>query len=403
MPDLIETYARSTGLKIDRPWVKEDFFPLPFARYITLGAGSGQAAKNYDYYGDVVALLNPFLGPLGITVVLLGDKDTPLISGTYDLRAKATINQSYYLVKRALLHLGNDSWATHAAGWSNVPLVALYGSTDAYIHGPHWKSDKTALLSSHRRGARPVFGPEQPKTVNYIDAFEVARQVLDLLAIPHTLTQRTQFIGATYNAPVIEWIPNMAVTPQFNPDLPLAARMDIEFNEQALVATLQTGRKVNIITKRPINSSILAGFRDSIFSFNLELSDCPPEYITQAKKLVKNTVLFSRLKDEAALAALRFRYMDVANIEQVADRTRADFLRGCEEYLNLAPNALDKSTHFDTLEFKTQKYVLSRGKIYLSLAHEKVDLPTTGIVNTAPIIDNDLFFTDLNHLYIYLK
>lgn len=401
MPNLVETYARSTGLKIDRPWVKEDFFPLPFACYITLAAGSGQAAKNYDYYADVVTLLNSYLSPRGISILLLGDKDAPLISGTHDIRGKTSINQSYYLVKRALLHLGNDSWAAHAAGWENVPLVALYGSTDAYLHGPHWKSDKMALLSSHRRGNKPSFGPEGAKTVNLIDPYEIARRVLDLMSISHGLTQHTQFIGPTYGLAILEWVPNMPVAAQFNPDLPLAARMDIEFNEQALAATLQTGRKLNIVTKQPINLQLLAAFRDNIMSFNFELLDTPPEYVAQVKKVLRNCVFFTRSRDEAEIAAIRFKYLDVANVEQVMDRTRMDFLRGSEEYLNLPANGLDNSSQLDKMEFKTHKYVLSRSKIYLSLAHEKADQPTTGSINTGQVIDNDLFWSELNHLLVY--
>ena len=182
MPNLIETYARSTGLLIDRPWMKEDFWPLPFERYITLGTGSGQVPKCYDYYQEVLNILAPYLSKAEIAVVLLGVKEDSALQGAPDLRGKTSLHQSYYLVNRALLHLGNDSWMAHAAGNLETPLVALYGSTDKTIHGPHWHGN-VKLLESHRRGNKPSFSNESPKTINLIDPFDVARSVLDLLGL----------------------------------------------------------------------------------------------------------------------------------------------------------------------------------------------------------------------------
>jgi hypothetical protein len=398
MPTLIETYARSTGLKIDKPWIKEDFFPLPFTKYITLSAGSGQGAKNYDFYHEVLQFLSPILLKYGIQVVLLGSKDDPIIQGTFDMRGRTSISQSYYILKRALVHLGNDSWAAHAAGWSGVPLVALYGSTDSNIHGPYWKGE-TRLISSHRFGRKPSFSAhESPKTINLIRPEVVVNSVLELLNVPERFNQTSLYIGPYYSNTVLEWIPNCAIDANYNPDVPLTARMDLHHDEQQLLNVLQSGRKVNIVTKEPINIQILDSFKNSIMTYNHEISEnCPPQYIKRIKIIIPKSIFFSRLKLEDELSALRFKFFDICNIEQAIDRKKEDFLRESKEYIN---NTVDIEYNFDKMLFRTNKYVLSNSKIYFSNAHAERDI-VVGAQGSNSVIDNDVFWKELNHHYIY--
>ena len=51
---LIEQYALSCGVKIDKPHIETSFFPVPSEKYITVHASSGMESKNYDYYDDVM-------------------------------------------------------------------------------------------------------------------------------------------------------------------------------------------------------------------------------------------------------------------------------------------------------------------------------------------------------------
>lgn len=401
MPDLAETYSRSTGLKIDKPYLKEDFFPLPFERYITINSGSNQPTKNYDYLQTVLEILTPYLASAGISLVLLGGKDDPSLSGVYDLRGKTSYGQSYYLLRRAILHLGNDSWTIHAGGALNTPLVALYGSTDPYIHGPHWKPEKMRLLESHRWGRKPSFSQENPKTVNLICPFSVARAVLELLEIPHTLPQRTLNIGGAYNQSLLELIPNTVPAPDFNNHLPMVVRMDLEHNENILAQVFQTGRKVNVLTKAPINLGLLQQARPLILSFNFEMDEnVPTDYVVALKKIVPNTTFFTRETDAVKVAALRFKFFDIVTIQQATDKTRADFEKACQEYTNDPTFSLDTAIKSGKMEFKSQKYVLSRGKIYLSHAHEKADI-AVGAEGANSVRDEDVFYHDMNHWFVY--
>ncbi|MBF0442919.1 MAG: hypothetical protein HQK54_13515 [Oligoflexales bacterium] len=402
MPSLIETYSRSTGLKINRPWLREDFFPLPFQRYITLSTGSGQAAKNYSYYQDVVGLLLPHLQKAGIAIVLLGSKEDPQLNGVYDLRGKTSFGQSYYLLSNSMLHLGNDSWTAHAAGWLSIPLVALYGSTSSYIHGPYWKGN-VRLLQSHRRGHKPTFySQESPKTIDFIDPFEVARNVVDLLFVNVDIKQKTCFVGHAYTGTVLDYIPNMPLNPGFNPDAPCAIRMDLDHNEQNLIQVLQSGRKLNIVTRKPINLDILRAFKNSILSYNHELlEDCPLSYIQEINKIGLNRTFFSRSDSQEEVAAIRLKFFEHIPVQHIPNKTRVDFENSCKEYLNNKEFSIDKDIKLAMMSFKTNKFVLSRGKIYLSLAHEKIDSAIEGSSSIAKVIDDPLFWMDQAHMLVF--
>ncbi len=211
----------------------------------------------------------------------------------------------------------------------------------------------------------------------------------------------TLHVGHSFSQPLLELIPSVGVDRSFNPELPIAIRMDLEHNEQVLTQVLQTGRKVNIVSKTPINLGLLNHFKAQIESLNVEVDETTPAaYITQVKKIVKQHTFFSRTSDDDVLARLRFTFFDVANIERVTYKTRADFETSIREYLNLPDASLDSYLKLGTLKFKAQKYVLSRGKIYLSMAHEKADLPRES-PDGDRVLDADEWYRDQTHFLVY--
>lgn len=400
---LLERYALATGLKIGKQHLIERFFPLPFTRYITLHASSGMAGKNYPFYSAVVDLIKPLLTAQRIEIVQMGTKDDPAISGCYHIMGKDNVHQASYLIRGALLHLGNDSVWGHRAGHLGVPLVQPWGPTDPANHSSlEHDPAKTIFLESHRWGRHPTFASqENPLSIALIDPFDMARAVLKLLNIESTITQKTLNIGGAYTQPILELVPNVVPAPSFNPDLPLAVRMDLDHNEQILAQVLQSGRKVNIVAKNPVSLPLLAHFKDRVLSVNLEVDESTPrEYVTQVKKLIKQHTFFTRSANEDVVARIRFAFFDVANIEQVADKTRGDLEKAIREYTNVLDYSLDLGVKSARLRFKAQKYVLSKGKIYLSMAHEKADLPMDGEGGDV-FIDSDDLIRDLNHLWLY--
>ena len=55
---LIEQYALSCGAKINKPYIREKYFPIPANNYITFSPQS-KPSKNYDYWKEVLSMIVP--------------------------------------------------------------------------------------------------------------------------------------------------------------------------------------------------------------------------------------------------------------------------------------------------------------------------------------------------------
>lgn len=398
--DLIETYAAATGLKIGRPNIKEQFFPLGFSRYITIQTGSGQQAKNFDQWNDVLRLLAPFLQKTQTQVVHLGAKDDFPLPGTVSLCGRTTLNQSLYILRRSQLHLGNDSWQAHMAGEANIPLVALYGTTDRETHGPHWQdSTRTVLIESHRAGNRTSFGQEPVKTVNWIPPERVANAALKLLDIEDKVAvKESLYIGPYYGHNWFEVIPDMVLTPQLYPDVPTTVRMDYLFNEENLLKQAQV-RKIHVFTNQPIRLDVVKSILPQLNGFNYEVTiDTDLEYIKSLKKLGGKQIYFSKETTQSKLDDIRFKFFDVAPIEFVATNTKDKFLKEAGVYLNRELTELPSE-----VKFISSKLIFSQGKTYMSIPDWKADKPIPVLENaTSTLIDSPEFWADYPHHYLYV-
>ena len=92
---LLEQYALSCGVKIDKPFVEVNYFPLPFKDYIIIHPSSGMEAKNYDHYVDVVELIYPVLKQNSIEIVQIGGEKDPFLPHCYALNGKTTLSQVF--------------------------------------------------------------------------------------------------------------------------------------------------------------------------------------------------------------------------------------------------------------------------------------------------------------------
>ncbi len=408
---LLSRYATVCGLKIRKQWLLESFYPLPTTRYVTLHASSGMAAKNYPYYQEVVALMLHILHSQGIQIVQLGGKDDQLVNGCVDLRGKTDYHQSSYILRSSLCHVGNDSWLAHRAGEQGVPLVTLFGSTTAANHGAyHHDAAKTVFLESHRWGRKATFASqEQPQSIGLIPPEQVANAVLRLLGITTLFTHTTAFVGPLYQHAFLELIPNVVPAPNFCPELPITARMDIHFDENILANLLQTGRKVHIITRRAINLGLLGQFRAQVMSYSHEITPGVDEPTTVYTDTIRSTfptnhAFFTRETDEKKVGDLRLTYLDHVVIGVHKENTKDDFLAAALVYQNrpdTPENRLDITGQLGHYRFKTNRYVLSAEKCYLSHAHLAANRPIDSMAaNTGDMIDDPAFFKDVQHMLI---
>jgi hypothetical protein len=349
-------------------------------------------------------LLNPHLEKIGIKTVLIGGKDDPTASFIHDLRGKTTINQSAYILKHALLHVGNDSFAVHLAGTYSIPIVALYGSTQSQVHGPYWNdSEKTILIDSHRCGNKPSFiAQENPKTIDFISPEQIAESVLKLLDLPQDFNRQSLYIGPIYNNTLLEFVPNAVPPASFYPNQPITVRMDYHFDEK-IFEQIVSQRKIHIITNKVIDLNLLRAHRQNILGFNFELPiETDTEYVANLKRLGVKIVLFTKETDEKKLADLRFKFLDISLIEKIIDSTKDTFLDGVAQYLNEPKEKLDNIVKFDKMHYKSNKYLFSNGKVYLSkadwIADKAVDPNGEHI---GAVIDSTDFWREIVHFYVW--
>ena len=402
MSSLIDTYARSCGLEIGKIWTPEKFFPLSNDKYFTIQAGSGQQAKNYDYWNNVIELIYPYLKENNIDLLQIGGKDDILLKYSKDLRGQTTLSQTFYILKRSLLNISNDSFSAHFCGSYNIPLISLYGSTSIQNHGPYeYNKNKTILIESHRNGNIPTFSSqENPKTINYIKPEEIASAIFKVLNIDYKSPINTIYIGNLYNQFIIEWIPDGIIDPHFIPQLPITVRNDLYPNEQNIFIVANNGRKLNIITNKQINLNILNQIKSNIIGITYEILENEDiNYIKQLKRLGIKTRFFTKEIDQNKISNLRLKFFDVCFIEHMSDRTKKNFLDDVSKYLNFK---LDSDEKFDNIKYRSNKFIVANNKIFTSKAAYKMNNNIQNFEqNICQVIDNEDFWSEYQFFNIF--
>jgi Glycosyltransferase family 9 (heptosyltransferase) len=387
--DLAQRYSTHCGLKIGKPYLYQSFYPLPNTEIITLQITSGQEAKNYDYWQEVVNLIFPYLK--NTTIILLGDDKTPSLDNCINLGGKTDFHQTAYIISKSKLHLGNDSWLAHYSASVNTPLISLYGSTKPSCHAPSFGDGFKLFIESHRNGDKPSFtANENPKSINLIKPEFVANSILKFLSIDSGIEIETLHIGANFNKRVLEVVPNTIPAADLFPDIVPNIRMDCLFDEKYLIQNLSI-RPYIITTDKPIDLKILTYFKPKIVKVLYEIKeDYSVEFVRNLIKLGIQFNLFSGLGEKELKSAK----LDLFDFGIIYDKN------------NIPKESLEfKGKVSTSTMYRTNKFLLADNKIF----HNKFDWmrgisradfsENTGVVS----LENQEFFNDLDFLYLYNK
>lgn len=380
---LIEQYALSCGVKIDKPHIETLFFPVSYEKYITLHASSGMESKNYDYFEDVVAMLSPFLKKENIQVIQIGAKEDSKIPGCIHYNGNTSIRQTAYLIKNSMLHFGNDSFSAHVASGFNKKIVCLYSILYKECCGPYWGNPKDhILLESDRGGLKPSFSnKESPKTVNFIKPEDIAKGVLSLLDISNDINKiETLHIGREYKTPSISVVPNHIMPDSFAKGQPVNI-WGHECFDEGNIAKWAYNRKCNIFLDKPMQTKYLKLIKNNINLINYYVSeDDNPNYFKSLERLGIKFNLLS--KDKNNISNIRIKFFDW-EVKLIQPKTKKD---------------LDNSEKIcDNSRYKCSMKVVSGSQIYNGKAAWKYDKPD----NHNKIIDCDEFWEEQNILRIY--
>lgn len=85
---LLEQYALTCGVKIDKPTIYESFYPINSNKYICFHPTSKYDSKVYDYWQIVLDLILPVLRNHKIDVVQIGGKTNPHSKDAFTRKGK---------------------------------------------------------------------------------------------------------------------------------------------------------------------------------------------------------------------------------------------------------------------------------------------------------------------------
>jgi hypothetical protein len=295
----LETYALNSGLKIDKPFIFEKYYPIEFDDYIVF------SFKNYEYFQDVIDIIKPHLK--GTEIIHL-KRQASEFADCHEIKG-IDFNQAAYLIGRSKLYFGEPSIYTDLASHYGVNTVTIYSNTFPQNAFPYWKSKDYAI--SIGGNSKPFFGSEQSLgALNSIKPEEIAQKILNALGAEYKTDHETVFIGSLYqrNDIIAEIVPDNN-QPVLMDNLNCSVRMDLKFNEEYLYNILKL-RPLQIWTKTPIHEKILTEHKDNIQQiFYIITENDNPEFPRLLKNLSIKTKLVTYLSEQE-LNKKKLNYID---------------------------------------------------------------------------------------------
>lgn len=400
---LLDTYATNTGSTINTPFIFSKYFPLPVEKYITIQTQTPYDSRNYEYWQDVIDILNPILTKNNIKIIHTGLKDDKKYHGVLDLLGQTSINQLAFIIENSLLHFGADSFGVHLASYYNKPIVALYSISNPNVAGPHFgDKSKHVLIKAYENvgNKKPSYSPnESPKSINTVKPEEIANHVLNLLNIEEQINYKTLFIGERYTHRIIEAFADQVLPTDLVPQNLLNIRLDYTDNitdkiYNAILSNLSI-RPCAIVTNKPINLQPFLQFKERLSSIFYDIThQTDVQFINHAMGLgFKLFFVFDLNKsNEFTLNRRKLELIDYAqNIEVIKKPDKINF------------NDVKK------IKYKTNKILFADGKAYLSKAAQENDKPIFNLnsewVQSLSDISslNSFFENDLPHISLIEK
>ncbi len=387
---LVERYSLDSSSKIDKPFIYQKFYPLVVDKFITFQPVSKYGSKNYDYWADVLFILEPILKKSGIQIVQIGGPNEKGFDGIYQTQGQTNLGQVSYIIDKGLLHLGADSFGTHMASYLDKKIVTIYSNNFVECVKPYWgDANNHILLEPERNGQKPSFSAEEnPKTINTIKPEKIAEAVCKLLNLDYDYPFETVYHGAFFTQPkMLEMVPDFAVNVSNLGVDTIIARMDFNFDETILANQLRASNCV-VVTDRPISESLILQFRDRIKQVVYDIKENnDPKFAMFLNKMGINFGLISTLPEET-LNKFKLDYLDIGLIH------RKDVPQKIEHTTFSHLNIKD-------LYYRTNKVTLGRQKIYNSKAAWLTNVPSPNFVPAfMPAIDSPAFFEEIDYLYI---
>ena len=371
---LSDVYSASCGLRIQKPKVYDQFFPFIEENFITLDTEN----TNYNYWSDVVNLINPYLEKHDIVIFELGDPKSPNITNVNRTNGILSAGQKSFLLRKSKLHVGSpDSYSTNFFSTLDKKMVCVV------------EKESRALPLSWGNSENHLF--VYPENKKFIEPEKIAKNILNSLGIDFKFDYETVYIGEKYKDGLqyIESFPDEVVSlKQFNIGSVLL-RMDLNFSEDILAKQLQNG-KASIYTDKPINLNILSSLQENINEIIYEIKDDnSPEFYEKVKSLGKPCNIISFLPEEK-INSYKLKYMEMGNILPQKIFRFEDL----PDYKNL---------NTENLFYRSKRFIFKGGSPYLSEESLKNNIKSSSSFEIQKVINNNNFWKGADAICILKK
>ncbi len=352
--NIAEKYALGCGLKIAKPFIDLAYLPICEDNIITIDTRCRYNDGTYDYFSDVVSLIAPFLKEKNIEIYQIASDENVKLAAK---RCFIKINkkQEAYIISKSKLLIANQNYSLYLASALGIPSVGLYSLFESDTIKPIWNQHLQINIDSERYGNLPSYGQlnESPKTVNSISPYLVAKKILDALNIKNDLDRfELVHLGKEFNRKVVEIVPNYTTEEKFLQDQFVNLRLDyIENMSTDVLKFWIKNRKVNIITDKDINLSLLAPYKQNVKNITIMISDRISEnFLKNCKYLGFSIKIYCNQIDK--INEFRFKFLDWDIFEDKASTLPDDV----------------KSKINETTKFTSSKILFSSGKLFSSKA-----------------------------------
>lgn len=301
---ILESYALSSGAKIDEPYIHGKFYPLPFDKYIVL------ANFRYKYFQEVIDIIYPELLKEGIKIVHLSNAPQSF-KNVYKV-SKFDPNQSAYIINRSLGCFGESSFFTDLSSYYGKKTICLYSNTYVQNVKPYWSNENIlSNIESDKGNKKPSFNTQDDtRLINSIKPETIAKEILSKFNLNFDFEYETLYFGEGYdrNTPVFDIIPDDY--PPFLLDSgEVSIRMDLNHDEEFMLRQCQH-MAYDIYADKPISKDVLAATKHKIREFYYVINDEDyPEFVSLLIKMSINVTLISFL-EEKKLTKKKINYMD---------------------------------------------------------------------------------------------
>tara|TARA_Y100001934_G_C12367577_1_gene784391 strand:+ start:223 stop:1377 length:1155 start_codon:yes stop_codon:yes gene_type:complete len=374
---ILESYALSSGAKIDKPYIYGKFYPLPFDKYIVL------ANFRYKYFQEVIDIIHPKLSEKGIHIVHLSNASHSF-KNVYKV-SEFDPNQSAYIINRSLGCVGESSFFTDLSSFYNKKTVCLYSNTYIQNVKPYWaKEDELSNIESYKDGKKPSFNTQEDASlINSIKPEQIAKEILEKFNLTFDFQYETLYFGEGYdqNTPVFDVIPD-DYPPFILETNEASIRMDLNHDEDFMLRQCQH-MTYDIYADKPISREVLLATKHNIREFYYVIkSEDYPDFVSLLTKLAINVTLISFLKEED-LTSKKINYMDYDPIlnYQVKEMAEIDQLKGedCENLFYISNKIIiDKGMLFPSEHAWKNKIAINSSQEIVSFKNDPdllIDLP----------------------------